>query len=132
MAKDIPADQVEGGASAGDQVDGAPHEPIQLAAASVPQAPIILAQLGGFNAPPAQPPGPYVPPVPPGAVSATAGSTTAYVIGIDGTVHLPPGTVIDMAEVVGNDLHLRQPDGSLIVIDLPAAQHVFPTEDVSS
>ena len=117
MAKDISADQVEGGANAGDQVDGGTHEPIQLAAAALPQAPVMVAQVGGFNAPPATPPqGPFVPTVPPGAAFATAGSTTAYVIGVDGTVRLPPGTVIAMAEVVGNDLHLMQPDGSLIVI----------------
>ena len=116
MAKDISADQVEGGASAGDHVDGGSAEPSRLAAASVPQPPVMVAQLGGFNAPETPPQGPFVPPVPPGATSVTAGSTTAYTIGIDGTVRLPPGTVIDSVEVVGNDLHLRQPDGSLIVI----------------
>src|SRR5688572_28673322 len=116
MAKDISADQVEGGANAEDQVDGGTQELIQLAAAALPLAPVMVAQLGGFNAPATPPQGPFVPTIPPGAAYATAGSITAYAIGIDGTVRLPPGTVIAMAEVVGNDLHLMQPDGSLIVI----------------
>src|SRR5262245_18827495 len=114
MRQDFSADQVTGGGDATDNFDGASEAKgqIQLAAAVVPQPPIILAQAGGMG----QPQGPFVPMVPPGAVLATAGSTTAYAIGADGIVRLPAGTTIDMVQVVGNDLHITQPNGSLIVI----------------
>src|SRR6185503_14750702 len=59
---------------------------------------------------------PFVPMVPPGAVSASAGNVTAYAILPNGSVRLPPGTVVNMAYVVGDDLYLPQPNGSLIVI----------------
>src|SRR5262249_614728 len=49
-------------------------------------------------------------------VSASAGNVTAYALLPNGSVRLPPGTAVDMAYVVGNDLYLPQPDGSLIVI----------------
>ena len=107
MAKDISADQVEGGANAGDQVDGGTHEPIQLAAAASPGPPSCWRRPAGSTLPRPPPAGPVCADGSPGAAFATAGSTTAYAIGIDGTVRLPPGTVIAMAEVVGNDLHLH-------------------------
>ncbi len=115
MKQDFSADQGAGGADAVDHVYGAAgaDAPIQFAAAAIPQSPpIILAQAGSMG----PPQGRFIPTVPPGAASTTAGSTTAYAIGPDGAVYLPAGTVINMATVVGNDLHLLQPDGSLIVI----------------
>src|SRR5215213_823 len=90
-----------------------PAERIQVAAAVVPQGPSSVPPQAGFAA---TPQGPFVPMVPPGAASTTAGSVTAYVLGVDGVVRLPPGTVITAAQVVGNDLHITQPDGSLVVI----------------
>ena len=121
MKQDFTAGHGTGGADAVDQVDGISgasgntSENIQLAAAVLPQPPVILAQVGGVIATPG-PQTPYVPALAPGATSTTAGTTTVYAIGVNGTVLLPAGTVIDMAQVVGNDLHLMQPDGTLIVI----------------
>ena len=119
MKQDISADHGAVGADAVDHVDGTPGAGegasglIQLAAAVIPQPPVILAQAGAIGA---QPQGPYVPMLAPGATFTTAGPTTAYAIGVDGTVHLPAGATLEMAQVVGNDLHLMQPDGTLIVI----------------
>src|SRR5262245_56138224 len=96
MKQDLSAGQVEGGADAGDLREDGAQEPIQLAAAVMPEPPIVLAQAGGAGgaggqgAPGGFLPGqvggggaggtgqpPFIPTVPPGAVSATAGNVTA-------------------------------------------------------
>src|SRR5687768_6962178 len=113
MKQDLAAGTDLDQAETAQEVASEPTEFIQVAAAVVPQAPSSVPPQAGFAT---TPQGPFVPMVPPGAISTTAGSVTAYVVGPDGVVRLPTGTVITAVQMVGSDLHITQPDGSLVVI----------------